>query len=173
VPQAYARSDPPLPLRQDPAGLKKAAVRSLVRFCLAVALRSLSSSEDGRAVDGILENDRDADLLVKAATSPATLAGTPALQQIALAFAEALVPASASAALIARSLQLEFDHNAKIRVPGLTLPHAAFIGEGAAIPVVQGTSAIDAVLDPYKLGVIVELTSEMMRSTNAEVWVRR
>jgi hypothetical protein len=89
-----------------------------------------------------------------------------------MAFAEALVPVSASAALIARSLQLEFDHNAEIRVPGLTLPHAAFIGEGAAIPVVQGTSAIDAVLDPYKLMTIVHLTGETLRSSNAEAMVR-
>jgi hypothetical protein len=171
MPQAY-RTDPPLPLRQDPQGLKRAALRSLIRAAIALALRSLSSSEGGRVVDGILENDRDADLLVKAATSPATLAGTPALQQIALAFAEALVPASASAALIARSLQLEFDHNAEIRVPGLALPHAAFIGEGAAIPVVQGTSTIDAVLDPYKLMTIVHLTGETLRSSNAEAIVR-
>src|SRR4029077_4873610 len=115
--------------------------------------------------------DRDAETLTKAAQSPPTLSGTPALQQIALALVASLIPISASAALIARSLQLQFAA-AQVKVPGLHLPRAGWIGEGSAIPVSEGTTSIDAVLDPYKLGVIVELTGEMMRSSNAELLVR-
>jgi hypothetical protein len=172
MPGAYARPDQPIPLRQDPAALKKAAIRSLVRACIGIALRTSSQTQHGRAVEELLKNDRDAELLTKAASSPITLASTPGLQGIALAFVDALVPVSASAALIARSLQLQWDHNAEIRVPGLSLPHATFVGEGQPVSVMKGTSSIDAVLTPYKLMVLCHFTNELLQSSNAEALVR-
>jgi hypothetical protein len=170
--KAYALPrDPPIPIRADPGALKHAAMRSLTRAVIATCLRAQSRSPSP-AADRILAGDKDADLLIKAATSPTTLAGTPGLQGIALAFVDALVPVSASAALIARSLQLTFDGNAEIRIPGLSMPNAVFLGEGAAIPVAQGTSTIDAVLTPYKLMVICHFTNELLLSSNAEAMTR-
>jgi hypothetical protein len=152
------------PTRSDP-------MRSLTRAVIATCLRAKSRSPSSEA-DRILANDRDAELLTRAATSPTTLAGTPALQGIALAFVDALVPVSASAALIARSLQLTFDGNAEVRIPSLAMPNATFLGEGSMIPVVEGTTAIDAVLKPYKLMTICEFTNELLSNSNAETLTR-
>ena len=123
-------------------------MRSLSRAALATGFKALNRSTYGAQADKILSGDHNADLLVKAATSPTTLSGTPGLQAIALALVAALVPQSAAAAVIARSLQLRWDQAAQVKVPGIALPHAAFIGEGGMIPVANGTSTIDAVLTP-------------------------
>src|SRR5262249_36012846 len=102
-----------------------------------------------------------------------TIGSQPTLARISRVFVEALVPVSASAALIARSLQLNFDNGvAEVHVPGLSLPNAAFVGEAAAIPVQSGTLLADAVLAPYKLALLVTLTREMMEGSNAEALVR-
>lgn len=162
----------PIPLRADPSALARASMASLTRATLAVALRALSKTQHQAQIEKILAEDRNADMLVRAATSPATLAGNPVLQQIVLSFVAALVPVSASAALISRSLQLQWDRAAQIKVPSLHVPNAVFLGEGTMIPIVQGTSAIDAVLTPFKMGVGVEFTGEVLRSTNAEAMVR-
>ena len=161
----------PIPLRADYGATQRAAMTSLTRAVLSVALRNHSRSNIPHA-DKILREDKSADLVLKAATSPATLAGNAALTQIALAFVNALIPVSASAALIARSLQLQFGDSASVSVPGLSLPSAAWVGEGQAIPVQQGVSSIAATLEPYKLGVILELTGEMLRNSNAEALIR-
>ena len=150
----------------------RAAMQSLTRACLATGLRALSRSQYGATASKILAEDKNADLLTRAATSPATLAGTPALQNIALAFVEALQPVSAASALIARSLQLQWDNNAEIRIPNLTVPQADWVAEGGPIPVQQQLATTSAALDPYKLAVLITLTGEMMRSSNAEAMVR-
>jgi hypothetical protein len=118
-------------------------------------------------------NDRAVELLTRAATTPTTFAGATALHQIALHFVASLVPVSAAAAVIARSLQLTFDQAAQLSVPALTLPHAAWLGEGLPIPVVQGTSSAGALVDPYKLVMIAALTGEMVRHSSAEQMVRQ
>ena len=158
----------PIPLRADHNALREAAMASLVRACVNAARRV-----HDRFAKSAWPDDRHADLLIRAATSPATLADTAALQQIALYFVASLVPVSAAAAVIARSLQLAFDHAAQISVPSLTLPHAAWLSEGAPLPVVQGTSSPGALIDPYKLGVIVPLANEMIRNSNAENVVKQ
>jgi hypothetical protein len=118
-------------------------------------------------------NDRTAELLTRSATAPTTLANTAALQSVAMHFVASLVPVSAAAAVISRSLQLTFDHVARISVPALTLPDAAWLGESTAIPVVAGTTSPGALLDPYKLATLVVLTGEMIRNSNAEAMVRQ
>jgi hypothetical protein len=69
-------------------------------------------------------------------------------------------------------LQLSFDGAAQINVPALTLPYAEFLGEGQAIPIVQGTSSPGAVVVPAKIGLSVPLTNEMINHSNAEQMVR-
>jgi hypothetical protein len=158
----------PIPLRPDPGALREAALTSLVRACVNVA-RSVHE----RFAKSAWPDDRACELLTRAPTTPTTLTDTTALQQVALFFVASLIPVSAAAAVIARSLQLNFDRRtAQISVPSLTLPHAAWLSEGAPLPVVAGTSSPGALVDPYKLGVIVPLTGEMIRNTNAEAVVR-
>src|SRR5262249_20878545 len=55
----------------------------------------------------------------------------------------------------------------------ITVATADFVGEGAPIPVVAGTTSIGATLVPHKLSVVSTLTGEMMRSPNAETLVRQ
>ncbi len=102
-----------------------------------------------------------------------TLKDTEALQHLVLHFVAALTATAAAAAVIARSLQLSFDRAAQIGVPGLTLPVAAWLGEDTTIPIVDGTSSAGAVLDPYKLGVGLVLTNEMIDHSNAEAMMRQ
>ena len=158
----------PIPLRPDINALREAALTSLVRACVNAARKV-----HDRFAKSAWPDDRHADLIIRAATTPATLADTTALHQIALYFVASLIPVSAAAAVIARSLQLSFDRAAQISVPALTLPHAAWLGEGAPLPVVQGTSSPGALINPFKLGVIVPLTDEMVRYSNAEAIVRQ
>jgi hypothetical protein len=112
-------------------------------------------------------------LVLRAATTPATLAGNPALARVSVAFLEALVPISAGADLLNRGIGLNFNGAASISVPGIAIPTASFVGEGKPIPVVQSTTSAGPSLTPFKLAVIATLTGEMMRNTNAETLVRQ
>ncbi len=113
--------------------------------------------------------------MTRAAVSSISLADAVALQHLALHFVDALTATSAAAAVIARSLRLTFDGSRANRsVPGLTLPTAAWLGEETSvIPIVDGTSSAGAVLDPYKLGVGLVLTNEMINHSNAEAMMRQ
>jgi capsid protein len=116
--------------------------------------------------------DPDVELVLRAATASHTLANTPVLAQIAKVFLTTLVPVSAGADLLARGIGLTFDGAAQITLPGISVPTADFVGEGAPIPVVQSTTSPGAVLSPHKLSVITSLTGEMLRNSNAETLVR-
>src|SRR5262245_46367602 len=82
----------------------------LVRAVIAIGLGALDKtarpSEHARARFG---DDRVLELVLRAAVSPTTLAGTPALAHAAVAFLDALVPVSAGADLLARGLGLNFN----------------------------------------------------------------
>lgn len=59
-------------------------------------------------------------------------------------------------------------------MPGISFATGAgFVAEGAPIPVQQGTTTTGPTLSPFKLAVITSLTSEMLRSSNAETLVRQ
>jgi hypothetical protein len=158
-----------VPLRPDRDALREAAMTSLARAALFAA----RSCRDPDGAYRALAGDRTGELLTRSPTTPTTLAGTTALQQIAMHFVASLVPVSAAAAVISRSLQLSFAGAAEIRVPSLSLPHAAWLTEGGPVPVVQGTSSAGAVLDPFKLAAGVVLSGEMIRNSNAEAFVRQ
>src|SRR5262249_3010240 len=119
-------------------------------------------------------DDRATDLVLRAATSPTSLAGTPALAQVAVAFLSTLVPVSAGADLLTRGIGLNFDGAASVSVPGISFATGAgFVAEGAPLPVQQGTTTPGPTFSPFKLAVITSLTSEMLRSSNAETLVRQ
>ena len=153
---------------------RDAAVASLVRAAIATGLGALDKTtrpaEFARRHWG---DDRNVDLVLRAAVSPTSIAGTPVLAQVAAAFLDVLVPASAGADLLARGVQLNFAGAAQIRVPAITVPATDFVGEGIPIPVVTAQTSGGPTLEPHKLAVITTLTGEMMRSTNAETLVRQ
>ena len=155
-------------LRPDFHAQREAVMTSIARACLSIARRV----KDKYAKDG-WPDDRIAELVTRAAQPPTTTTSALALRQIAMHFVASLVPVSAAAAVISRSLQLNFDQAGQISVPALTLPHAAWVGESMPIPVVQGTTTPGALLDLYKLATIVSLSGEMIRNANAEAFVRQ
>jgi hypothetical protein len=119
-------------------------------------------------------DDRDVELIIRSPVAPASTQNSSALATLSVAFVAALTPASAAAQVISKSLKLSFDGAATINVPGLSLPTAAWVGEGHAIPVIQGlTTSPSPVLQPYKLATIVTLTNELINSSDAEPMVRQ
>lgn len=107
------------------------------------------------------------------AASVATPSWAGILSQTAIAFVDSLVPLSAGADLLRRCLTLSFGGAGKILVPGIFLPLADFVGEGAAIPAIQGQTSTQADVEPTKLAVIVGLSRELYESPNAEGFIRQ
>jgi hypothetical protein len=149
------------------------AVRMLVRACIATGMGTLDKTMPPAAFARRAWDDRSVDLLLRAAVSPTTVAGAPELAQVAVALLETLVPASAGADLLMRGIALNFDGKAQINCPGIAVPTATFVAEGAPIPVVMAPTNAGATLTPHKLAVITSLTGEMMRNSNAETMVRQ
>jgi hypothetical protein len=158
----------PIPLRPDINASRAAAVMSLSRAAISTGLRALDRNFAGPA----WPHDRDVELVLRAPTTPTSTVNAAALARVAYSFLAALVPVSAAAALISRSLQLSFDGAASIAMPSLSLPLANFVAQGAPIPATQGTSGTIS-LAPFKMATIVTLTGEMLRNSNAEAIVRQ
>ena len=158
-----------------PNGNRKrdAAVASLVRACIATGLAALDKQTHPTEYAKRTWDSRDVDLVLRAAVSPASLAGNPALARVSVAFLETLVPISAGADLLRRGLGLNFNGAASIRVPGIIIPSADFVGEGAPIPAPLVTTSAGPTLQPFKIAALSSLTNEIMRSPNAEDMVRQ
>ena len=107
------------------------------------------------------------DIVLKAATAPAmtTVTGWAAelVQQIYADFMTVLLPLSVFPRLEAMGLGLSFGNAGRIIIPTRNLTPAisgSFVGEGAPIPVRQGSFA-SQILTPKKLAVITTWTKEM------------
>jgi hypothetical protein len=167
----------PFPLPTDlAAALHTDTVRSFVRALIAYAV---AEKERGTAkAETVLRtrfgDDRLAGTILKAATSPLTIAGAPGLTQVDLIDDILVLVGKISAAVqVLRSgLVLRFGRDAQIGVPLLeTNPSkVGFVAEGAPIPV-QAFSTLLASMGPFKQAAIVVLTAEMLSGSNAEILV--
>jgi hypothetical protein len=157
-----------VPLVPDARFVSGKVLTSVARACLyrARAIREVPGRNH-------FSDDRDVELVLRAAVSPTSTTNTGDLTRIAWAFVAALAPASAAARVIDKSVKLAFNGALTVGVPGLTLPNSAWVGETHAIPVIMGSTTTSAVLEPYKLAAIVTLTSEMMANPNAEALMRQ
>jgi Phage capsid family len=162
----------PVPLRPDPSAIYDDGMRSLSRAAIASARAALSGNQatPGQILRTTWGDDRVAALVLRSPTTP-TGTDSVALQSVAVALLANLVPLSAAADLIARGLQLAFGNAGLINVPALALLTADFVGERKPYPVAQGTSSATT-LSPHKIGVITELTREMIEGSNAEQMVQ-
>jgi hypothetical protein len=154
-----------IPLRADPDALARSVLRSLARAAIHVGRNA------GKRVPEKHQwaEDRAAiEWLTRAAVSPTSMAGTTALAHVQLNFLPSLIPVSAAAAVLVRTVQLSLDGVATASCPAVSLPTAGWIGEGQAIPVLQGTTSTAATLSPYKIAAIIVLTHEMITGGNAE-----
>jgi Phage capsid family len=164
-------ADRPIPLKLDPDRLQRDAVRSLSRAVIATGRAALD--QNVRASDVARQwDDHNVELVLRAAVSPTSMANSVAMSQVGAAFLSALVPASAGAALLARGVQLNFAGAATIGVPNVASPAADFVAENQPFPVRTAPTSAGATLSVRKLGVIVVLTGEVLRSSNAEILVR-
>jgi len=167
----------PIPVRADPQALHADTIRSLARALIAYAVAEQTRG-DAEAMAAVLrarfEDDRLAPLILRAATSPHTIAGASGLTRIDLVDDILILvgKVSAAAQVLQTGLQLRFDGAAQIAVPMLetNASKVTFVGEGGAIPV-QAFSTLLASISPHKLAAIVVLTSEMLAGTNAEALV--
>ena len=141
---------------------------SIVRACITKA-----RGAHDRYVQSEWPDDRVAELLIRSAQTPTSIASSAALATTTVYFISSLVPVSAAAAVISRSLQLSFDGAAVLTIPSLTLPQASWVTEGGAIPVIQGLAAAGVSIEPYKLATMLVLTNELVRHSNAEAVMRQ
>jgi hypothetical protein len=142
-----------------------AALQTVARACL-VAIRNAGKSAPEPHQ---WRDDRAVDLLTRSSVSPLRISDAAALSAVRLNFLPSLVPVSAAAAVLDRSLALTFDGAASVSVPSVSIPSAAFVGEGQPIPVAQGTSTANTPLTPSKLATSIALTREMVDGANGEV----
>src|SRR4051794_18763164 len=102
-----------------------AAARSFVRACCALVLATRDENPT-QILKGTWPRDALADTMFKAAVGPAGLATADLTQTVKTALLRGLAPASASAALFARAIQLNFPQNAAtLLVPGMVMPAAS------------------------------------------------
>jgi len=147
-------------------------VTALARAAIAIGIGKLDNQTYPSDYIKRTWDDHLAGMVLRAATTPATLAGNAALARVAVSFLEALVPLSAGADLLLRGLGLNFNGAASIRVPGITIPTADFVAEGAPIPAPLIATSSGPTLTPFKIAALATLTNEMMRSPNAVHMVR-
>jgi hypothetical protein len=173
----------PIPLRPDPTALRSAAAMSFTRAATA-SLLSLAGGKTEAAVKIVQRawpGDRDAGLITKAASSPATItdpswAGPLSIAQHAN-LVSTLAPSSVAAALLGRCLRLEWP----VGVSSLSVPSIAvsptktpWVGEGSPVAVTNYTTSLSTPLTPKKVASIALFTREILQQSlpNAEVLVR-
>ena len=144
-----------IPLRPDRDAVRESAVTSLARAAIAAGLGTRDRTTSASAIARQMwSDDHVAGLILRAATSQATLAGNSALARVAVAFLETLVPMSAGADLLRRGLGLNFAGAASIRVPAIAIPTSDFVGEGAPIPAPLETTSAGPTLAPFKIAAL-------------------
>jgi hypothetical protein len=148
--------------------------RSFHRAATA-ALLGYVRKEDPAAIAGqVWASDQDAHVVARAATSPSTTASTTALVQTITAEAIlALAPQSAGAALLRRSLNVDLGRAGAVVVPSVVARASdfAFVGQGAAIPVIQ-LAFEGPMLSLRKLASIAVFSREVVEHTASESIVR-
>jgi Phage capsid family len=165
----------PIPVRADPQALHASTITSFARALIAFAIAAQRKHHDPQAVlKTRFGDDRLAPLILRAATTPLTVAGAPGLTQIDI-IDDLMVlvgKISAAAQVMQAGLQLRWDGAAQISVPMLetNASKVGFVAEGGAIPV-SAFSTLLASVSPHKMAALVVLTSEMLSQTNAEVLV--
>jgi hypothetical protein len=162
----------PIKFRPDRTATREAAVSSLVRAVISISAGTLDKQTPA-AKHARRWDDRNTDLILRAAVSPTTIASAPALAHVAVAFLETLTPVSAGADLLSRGIGLNFDGAAQINVPAISIPTGGFVSEGAPIPALTAITSPGPSLVPHKLASLMSLTGEMIRNSNAETLVRQ
>jgi hypothetical protein len=143
-------------------------IDGLSRIALRKGLHQIGRASDAHWVESSMER-----LISRAAVSPTSVGNSAALNQVKYEFLDALVPQSAGAALLRSAVQVSFEGATAINLPGVSLPSAKFVAEGAPFPVQQMVSSASVSVAPYKLGVMTAVTSELFVNLGAEAAIRQ
>jgi hypothetical protein len=163
-----------IPLRADPTALRYRGAQTFVRAVAARVMTEIEKSHVGEITRQYWRDDRDTDLLVRAASNPATISGAGwanSLASTALSdFISSMGPASAGSTLLASGMQLEFNGATAIMVPGFIAAagNVGFVGEAAPIPVRMFSSA-GPTIDPRKFAVITTFTREIFNHSTPSI----
>jgi hypothetical protein len=159
----------------DEGSIRRARASTYLIRAAAATLRAHAEATKPQVAARAMFGDPVTDIVLRAASTPATLTGTGWADSLAATSIRDLVmeisSVSAAAALILRGLQLDFAGFASIKVPG-RLVDASDAGqwtvEGA--PIVLRTQRVTAgcTLLPRKLSVNTSFTNEMVRQSNIE-----
>jgi hypothetical protein len=175
-----------IPLRSDASAVRRAALSTLSRTVMAQAIALFGTSPPAQIAEEKFLTDDNVRLLtrsaqpisdregggwiVKGSVSQTTTSDAPALKStITPEFITSLTSAFTALAVIERTLQLRFDDNGAISVPGFVADasRASFVKEKMPIPV-HSRVLTPCILDPSKLATISTLTREMATGSNAE-----
>lgn len=162
----------PVPLRPDRDALGRAERRSFVRACTAVALGAKQGIPPQRVVKAW--DDGRAELILKAASAPATTTSAAALQLQSTRILPMLAPAAASSRLLALATTLDLAGLGSIKLPYIGFagrPPVPFIAEGDPANVVDLTVSATVLGPVRKLLILSALTREMAEASasNAEI----
>jgi hypothetical protein len=141
-----------IPLRADPAAMREGQRRSFIRACAATFLADRDREDPAAIMRRNWAGDRDAERLLRAATSPTTTAGFPAA--VAVRVLELLAPNSAGAAVLAAGTTFDLTGLTQILIPNIapgSVPPPAFIAEGVPFPIINMS------VNPIMLGPVSKL----------------
>ena len=170
---AQMNAQTPIPLRPDAGALARSERRSFVRACTAIALGAKQGIEPARILKRWSDDPR-ADLILRAASSPATTSSASALGLQSTRVLAQLAPAAASARLLAMATTLDLSGLQSIRLPFIGFagrPPPPFVLEGDPGSVVDLTVSATILGPVKKLLILSALTREMSEASasNAEV----
>jgi hypothetical protein len=172
----------PISLRLEDAEVSKARPCVYVYRAATATLHSfITGATPSNSARALFGHDPITETILRAATGPAEISGTPGWASSLAGIAvhdmiHSITSLSAAAELIGRGLELNMDQVAEYRIPGRILNAAAagqWIGEGLAAPVRGLTFANDAILRPRKLQVLTTYSRELAEHTNIEAIVRQ
>jgi HK97 family phage major capsid protein len=148
--------------------------RALARAAIAHARCALDRSmRPEECAERAWPFDTDVPLILRAATTPTTMANATALVHVVTAILPALAPQSAAAALFDVALKLQFGPEANaFKIPGVIPPNGAFVGEALPKPVGQGLSSTQQ-MNPNKIAAIAVASAELLAQAAPEALIQQ
>ena len=155
-----------IPLRPDPGALFSSERRSFVRACTSLALATKHRQRPDVILGKQWPDDSVAPRVLKAAQTPTTSGGFPALQTMQVL--PLLAPQAASARLLALATPVDLAHANTVRVPYIGQngrPVVPFVEEGKPMPVVDLTTSGIVIGPVKKLLIGSALTNEVQNAS--------
>ena len=171
----------PFPLPTDPeSGVRRARPAAYLYRAAAAHMRAvIERTTPHSAARALFGNDPVTDVVLRAASSPATTTGATWASALATTAVDdsvmAITSLSAAAGLIQRGTKLDFAGHATIKVPGRLVDAndaGSWVAEDQPARVRAQRITAGPTLQPRKLVVLVTFSREMAESSNVEAVAR-